>query len=93
MECTICKNECIKWGTGSGKQRYRCNGCKRTCYKNYSYKAYGPQTNRQIALLLKEGCGISSISRIMDISAVTVIRRILSIASGIKKPPVAMGRT
>lgn len=93
MECTICKGECIKWGAGSGKQRYRRNSCKRTCYKNYSYKAYCPQTNRQIALLLTEGCGISSISRIMDISAVTVIKRILFIASGIKKPPVAMGKT
>jgi len=46
-----------------------------------------------MTVLLREGCGIRSISRIMGISAVTVIRRILYIASEIKKPPIATGRT
>ena len=93
MECIICNNKCIKWGTSNGKQRYRCKKCAKTCYHGYSYKAYHPQTNSQITVLLKEGCGIRSISRIMDISAVTVIRRILYMASVIKKPPIAVGKT
>jgi len=76
----------------NAKQRYRCKTCGKTACKDYLYKACCAETNHQIAVLLKEGCGIRSIARIMSISAVSVIRRILYIASLIEKPPITKGR-
>jgi len=48
--------------------------------------------NIQIANLVKEGCGIRSIARLLTISAVTVIKRIRSIADLIKKPTISIGQ-
>lgn len=48
--------------------------------------------NAQIIILLKEGCGIRSISRILNISTKTVITRILKIASNTEEPPIPFGR-
>lgn len=52
-----------------------------------------PDLNKNISTLLKEGCGIRSIGRILKISASTVIRRILKIGSFIEPPIIGTGRT
>lgn len=67
-------------------QRYYCKKCKKYFQKAYSYLAYNPKTNAMIKGLLKEGCGIRSISRILEISKNTVLVRLLKISSKIKAP-------
>jgi len=49
--------------------------------------------SNNIISLLKEGCGIRSIARLLHISAVTVLSRIRKIASAIVKPIITIGRT
>jgi IS1 family transposase/transposase-like protein len=93
--CIRCVGEsiCIKNGTCRlGKQRYLCKSCKTSFIVNYSYKAYNSSTTKNLITLLKEGCGIRSISRILEISTTTVLKRILEIASKVVKPTVALGR-
>jgi hypothetical protein len=43
--------------------------------------------------LLKEGCGIRSIGRLLSISNTTVLRRIISIAKKIGKPFISFNKT
>jgi insertion element IS1 protein InsB len=82
---------CVKYGkTKAGNQRYYCKGCGATFVIHYTYKAYCPETNDWITLLLTEGCGIRSIARLLGISATTVIRRILQIARTITKPALSL---
>ena len=87
-----CKENCNKHGTFSGKQRYRCCSCKRTFIKSYSYNACNHDTNTWIKNLVKEGRGIRSIARLLEISVTTVLKRILSIAKSIRKPLLAIGK-
>lgn len=47
-----------------------------------------PDLDTQIKTLLKEGCGIRSIGRILNSSATTIIRRIEITASKIKTPEI-----
>lgn len=87
LTCSTCNCICIKHGyAASGKQRFRCKGCRKTNVEYYTYKAYLPHTNNNITNLLCEGCGILGISRLLSISATTVISRILKIAQAIQKP-------
>lgn len=93
MKCKKCSHEAIKYGKQkNGAQRYYCNVCKQTFQAEYDYRAYDSNTNHAIIILLKEGCGIRSISRILGISPTTVMKRILLIASNIKKPTIRMGQ-
>ena len=48
--------------------------------------------NSQIIDHVIEGCGIRSISRLLNISACTVLSRIKIIADGIKKPSISTGK-
>jgi hypothetical protein len=41
---------------------------------------------------MKEGSGIRSIARLLEISCTTVLKRILSIAKSIQKPVMASGK-
>ena len=85
--CRECNGNLIKHGhSAAGKQRYFCKGCNKTGVEHYTYNAYLPHTNTNISNLLCEGCGILSISRLLRISATTVISRILKIAERIQKP-------
>lgn len=60
------------------------------CYKNNACNLF---ISNSIISLVKEGCGIRSIARLLHISAVTVINRIRKIADAIVKPIIAIGRT
>lgn len=87
MNCKNCnQSSCIKKGKRNGKQRYFCKSCNFSFQLEYSYEAYNPETNTLIKSLLKEGCGIRSISRIINISSKTVLSRMLKISNQIKAP-------
>ncbi|XLS28385.1 IS1 family transposase [Flavobacteriaceae bacterium M23B6Z8] len=83
-------NVYIKKGKRNGKQRFKCKLCAKSFQLEYSYLAYKSDINKLIKCLLKEGCGIRSIARILNISTKTVLSRILKISKRIK-PPVFQG--
>ena len=95
FQCPHChSNNIIKSGKSStGKQRYRCKNCRKRFITDYTYKAYLPDTDSKITQLTKEGLGIRSTARVLGISVTTLLKRILQIASKIKQPPIAVGRT
>ncbi|QYJ68819.1 IS1 family transposase [Flavobacterium litorale] len=85
MKCTSCKTLAVKNGKqANGEQRYYCKNCRKSFQKAYKYKAYKLETNALIKSLLKEGCGIRSISRILEISNKTVLSRMLKISGQIR---------
>ncbi len=93
--CPFCySNHIIKNGTTkTKKQQYFCKNCNRRFLDFYTYKAYLPNINSLIIQLTKEGLGIRSIARILNISTTTLIKRILSISENIKTPVLAFGKT
>lgn len=87
MNCKKCKApNCIKRGKRNGKQRYYCKICSGSFQDSYSYKAYQKPTNNLIIKLLKESCGVLSISRIIGISKNTVLSRKLKLGNRTKNP-------
>jgi insertion element IS1 protein InsB len=93
LECLLCKGCCIKWGkSNAGKQRYKCKGCGKACIENYSNHSY-IVSDKSITSLLKEGCGIRSMARLLQISCTTVLKRIVSIAKAIEKPIVSFNKS
>ena len=93
VNCQYCSSLTIKFGKVGTKQRYRCKKCKKIQLHTYVKHAYEAYVNSNIAAHVKEGCGIRSIARMLQISAGTVITRIKTIAGNIKKPVVATGKT
>ncbi len=91
--CSYCSGNCIKHGSYNGRQRYKCKSCGRTFIKSYQYNACKPGISLWIQKLLKEGCGIRSIGRLLQISVTTVLKRIISIAKAIRKPMPALHKT
>ncbi len=90
--CIHCQNICIKNGKAHGKQRYRCKGCKRSHTEAYTYHACKEGMNLWIKGLLKEGCGVRSIARLLKISATTVLKKILAFSKQIRKPVISFGK-
>ncbi|CAM1364525.1 transposase (fragment) [Tenacibaculum sediminilitoris] len=87
MRCKKCNsNNCIKKGVRINKQLFYCKNCKKYFQLEYSYQSYKASTNDFIKKLLKEGCGVRSISRILNISTKTVLSRMLKISKQIKIP-------
>ena len=92
--CPFCKGKLYKHGkTEEGKQRFRCQDCKKTHLKHYSYNGYNPNLNQDIIALTKEGVGIRATARLLGISPTTLISRIKKIASQIKEPLLVNGKT
>lgn len=93
--CPHCSSaHIIKSGkTSTGKQRYSCKHCHKRFITNYTYNAYRTDTNCKIIQFTKEGLGIRSTARVLAISATTLLKRILLIASKIEQPPIATGKT
>ncbi len=81
---TKCNAIAVKNGFQGKMQRYKCKSCQKKFQLDFVYKAYTITINDSIVLLLKEGCGIRSIARILSISKNTVLTRILSIGKGLK---------
>lgn len=86
INCVYCDGCCVKNGHSHGKQRLLCKSCKRTFTSQYTYNACQQGINRMIVSLLKEGCGVRSISRLLQISVVTVLRRLLTISDTVVQP-------
>ena len=85
MKCKVCKNNCVKAGRQcNGKQKYFCKNCHKYQQKKYRKTP----SDRTIVSLLKEGCGIRSMSRILGVSPATITRRIKRIAGNIEKPKI-----
>lgn len=94
MKCINCEGFCVKNGlTANGFQRYKCNHCKKQFQNEYSNTACIRAINSKITVLLKEGCGIRSISRILKISTNTVQNRILLISKQLQKPVISLGKS
>lgn len=94
-QCIHCNySYCIKAGiTSQNKQRYQCKKCKKKFIGNLFYRAYHKSTNHNIQQLIKEGVGIRGISRLLDVSKTTVLKKILKIASKVVKPPIPQNIT
>ena len=54
----------------SALQRFICKDCRRSWQKTYTYQSYKVE-NKEIVLLTREGCGIQSTGRILNISPKT----------------------
>jgi insertion element IS1 protein InsB len=89
MECQFCKGNCQKAGRQkNGAQKLYCKGCDKYQQSAYQYKACQGFVSPMIKHLVCEGVGIRGIARVLQIGINTVLRRILSIADGITKPPI-----
>lgn len=86
IQCPKCMGVAVKSGFQNGNQRYKCKNCNKRFQLTYRYQAYYCSTNKWIITLLKEGCGIRSISRIIGISSKTVLSRMLKISEEICIP-------
>ena len=92
--CQYCNAPCIKKGfQKNGTQKFYCRACAKYQQGEYQNKACMARINEWIKTLVKEGCGIRSIARILKISITTVIKRIKAIAASIVKPMVRMERS
>lgn len=93
--CPFCYSvKIIRNGTTkTRKQQYICKECHKRFLDYYTYKAYHSNVNSLIIQLTKEGLGIRSISRVLQISATTLLRRIKSIAQDVTPPILSFGRT
>jgi IS1 family transposase/transposase-like protein len=79
-DCLWVKNGKTKYG----KQRYLCRACQRSKVDDPKTTGFGVKYNDQIIQLTKEGMGIRSTARILNVSPATVIRKILGIAEAIE---------
>ncbi len=93
LQCMLCKGNCVKHGkTKEATQRYKCKQCGKTFMEKYMNKAY-VIANKSKTALLKEGCGIRSMARLLHISCTTVLKRIVSIAKAIEKPIISFNKS
>lgn len=86
--CIKCNGVAVKNGFQKQVQRYKCKLCRKKFQLGFAYKAYNIGINNSITILLKEGCGIRSIARILNISKNTVLARIVSIGKKLKAKPL-----
>lgn len=87
MKCTKCNAfDAIKKGFRNEKQRFYCKDCHRCFQTSYNYQAYTSDIDKFIIRLLKEGCSVRGISRVLKISKDTVLSRMLKISKQIKTP-------
>lgn len=86
--CPSCKTKnLIKNGfTKNKKQQFYCKNCYKRCIDFYCYKAYKATTNAKIIQFIKEGLGIRSTARVLQISTTTVLKKIITIAKKIPNP-------
>lgn len=95
MNCPKCKEQkVVKNGrTKNNKQQYYCKMCSHRFIEYYTNQAYKLDINEKIVQFTKEGLGIRSTARILEISATTLLKRIVSIARNIIRPIISRGKT
>ncbi len=86
MKCRYCQNSCVKSGIRKGIQRYRCKFCRKYQQDRYSKPRIPQEKYDWVLKLNNEGCGISSIGRLLQITKSSVQRLIERIASKIEWP-------
>ena len=76
-EIVLCKycnsSEVVRYGTQSGRSRFRCKECGRIFKTDYVYRAYEPGVKDQIVDIAMNGGGIRDTARILGIGKTTVI--------------------
>ena len=93
MKCIHCNStKLIRFGKSKNNvQLFKCCNCSRRFRESYRNKSW-IITNQTIINYVKEGLGIRSIARLLNISPSTVISRIKTISKSMKKPfPVFFG--
>ena len=81
VSCKYCNSsEVVRYGTQSGRPRFRCKTCCRIFKTDYVYRAYEPGVKEQIADMAVNGSGIRDTSRVLGVGKNTVI-------STLKKSP------
>ena len=76
VACRYCQktDNVVKRGlSSSDKQRYQCRSCRRYFQLDYIYNACKPGVRDQIIDMTINSSGISDISRVLKISAETVL--------------------
>jgi len=87
MNCTNCsKSTLIRKGKRGLHQRFQCKTCGKYQQSSYCTRRYNEGDDKRITLLNAEGVGIRSMSRILEYSVSTILRRILYLRSKITKP-------
>ena len=88
MNCIYCNSPCIKRGKSGNVQRYQCKNCRKSQQAIY-VKPRIPQENYEWTIKLNnEGCGISNIARLLNISKSSVQHLIKRIAARLQMPPL-----
>lgn len=92
--CLKCKSKAIiKNGfTKNKKQQYFCKSCNARFIDYYTNKAYLPNLNNNIIKLTKEGLGIRSTARVLQIATSTLLKRIVAIAKNIPNQTIQKGK-
>lgn len=92
--CSYCGGTLRKHGyTKSLKTRYSCKKCGKTQVAQYSYQAYTATLNKNIIAFTKEGMGIRSTARLLQISTTTLLKRLRHIAHTLEQPVLTMGKS
>lgn len=86
MNCKYCNRKCVKKGKRSGKQRYRCSNCMKYQLRTYKKTRIDDSKVDFLRKLNNEGVGISSISRLLNISKSSVQRVIKRLYNQIQQP-------
>jgi len=86
MRCIYCKKDCYKKGKRNGIQRYQCKHCKKYQQQRYIRSIISKEKYVWVKNLNNEGCGISNISRLLEITKSSAQRLICKISLQIKKP-------
>jgi len=76
MNCIYCNENCIKRGKSGLVQRYQCKSCKKSQQAHYSKPRIPQEKYDWTVKLSNEGCGISNIARLLEISKSSVQRLI-----------------
>ncbi|MEG1497711.1 MAG: hypothetical protein RR385_10105, partial [Clostridiales bacterium] len=84
MKCPYCQSKGIKKGMRNHIQRYHCPSCNHHFQASYQKLRIGPEEYAQVVKLNNEGCGISSIGRLLRISKSSVQRMLLKIAGNME---------
>ena len=86
MKCIYCSEHCYKRGQRKEIQRYQCKKCGKYQQATYTKQRIPQEKYDWVVKLNNEGCGISSIGRLLRIAKSSVQRLIERIAATIKKP-------
>ena len=86
--CKYCKgSEVVRYGTQSGRSRFRCKTCRRIFKTDYTYRAYEPGVKEQIIDMALNGSGIRDTSRVLGVGKNTVIATIKGRAQKLSATP------